>query len=499
MVLLKRGLLGRSSFSMMEHGELASFFKHSAVVRLMRAENAPYVLDFFYRAFKDGKRIEIEQEILLASLKDFQDDLEELNVLQRSAEEYLSEWCGEKCRYLKRFLANDSNVWMIQLQPEAEDVLRFLEGVFAKQDGLISTGSRLQMIVDAVKELVLYASGDLEAQKDQLRRERDRIEAKLQALESSEVGEVIDEREVQERLVLLTSMLRDLTGDFRGVEQKFREIVQGMREREVLVGERTGDVLSYVLDSEDALREHPHGASFYAFVSFVLSAERRDSFDEMVGDLRGVEALRESVHELDRLEGMVPLLTDEATKILSTTQRLSAALRRLLDPRASEEHRRLKELLQETMRGFGQCEMESKDESLQMQVDLGVDIDSPMTRDFWKPRQRFEKVQLEGGDQEQELVWQKQALEQYSALRRLDWKGMEKKIGGLLKSREKVALQELLVDEVLEAGLVEVLGYIQLAHDGGHVVDEGRDETIVVRLEDGEKRVKVPKVVFIKK
>ncbi len=482
----------------MEVGQLRAFFKQSAVVRLMNADQAPYLLALFYRVFKEGKRIELEQEELLAALRDFQDDVEGDGVLVRPAEEYLAEWCGENCRFLRRFLANDSNTWMIQLQAETEEVLRFLEGVFSKQQGMISTGSRMQMIVESVKELVLYASGDVEAQKEQLRREQRRIEAKLAALDSSEEGELIEGNEVQERFHMIVSMLRDLTGDFRGVEQRFRDIVHGLRERERGASERTGDILGYVLDAEDELKKHPHGASFYAFVKFVLSTEQRDDFDEMVAELRSLESLQTSVGEMDSLQGMMPLLTDEATKILSTTQRLSVALRRLLDPRASEEHRRLSELVQDNLRGAAHLRLAAKSDQVSMEVEVSAAIDSPMTRDFWKPVSRFEPTKAHAADESEQLAWQKNALQEYAALRRLDWKSMEKRVKTLLKSKPKLSLQEVLGAEKLETGLVEVLGYMQLAHDGGHVVDDSSPETIVVMLDEGEKRIRIPRVTFVR-
>lgn len=484
----------------MDVSKLELFFKQSSVVRLMRAENAPYILAFFYEVFKERKIIEVEQTELSAMLSEYLEEFQQLEVMQRTAEEYISEWCGEKCRFLKRFLAVEKNVWYVQLQAETEDVLVFMERIFEKQKGSFGTDSRMQLIVKSVKDLVLYSSGDTVGQLEQLEQEKRRIEAQIEAIKQGEISLELNEREVLERFQIIVSMLRDLTGDFRGVEQRFRDIVHGLRQREQEQADdgRTGDLLGYVLDAEDELRSNPHGASFYAFVDFVLSTDRRDEFEETLVQLASLSALTENRDDLLRLQDMMPLLTEEATKILKTTQRLSAALKRLLDPRATEEHQRLTRLMQETLRAASKLRASSADSSVSIKVDVGLTLESPMTRDFWQPAAKFHEIKFTDEKHKDEKKWRDQALQEYAALKRLDWKMLENKIAKHLKKKPQVPLREILSEGELKAGLVEVLGYIQLAHDHHHLIDESEEQSIHVAVEDAEYNIAIPKITFIR-
>jgi len=468
-------------------------------MRLLRADHAPYLLAFFYQVFKERNRVEIEQDRFLVFLRDFQDDLAEsgVDVLTRPADHYLGEWVGESARFLRRILAPDDDLWMIELQPETEDALHFVESVIERQNRALGTESRMQMIVEAVRELVLYASGDAEAQIIRLERERDRIDDKIQALRLSNVGEAFDQRQVHERFHLILGMLRELTGDFRAVEEKFRDIVRGMRERERTHEERAGDILAYVLDAEDELQEHPHGASFYAFVKFILSGNQRDDFETLVSELTELDDLRDENEGITRLRRMLPLLTEEATKILSTTQRLSAALRRLLDPRASAEHRQMKNELQEVMRLAAARRDDESISSMAIEIDQGVVIDSPMARTFWTPTEKFQFVSINDTAPEDAEALRRKAREEYALLKRIDWKAMRKKITAALKTSDAVSLEQILADSPLDAGLIEVLGYLQLAHDDHQLIDESSPSLLHVTLDDGSRRLlKLPRVVF---
>jgi hypothetical protein len=58
-------------------------------------------------------------------------------------------------------------------------------------------------------------------------------------------------------------------------------------------------------------------------------------------------------------------------------------------------------------------------------------------------------------------------------MQRLDWTGMRARVGELLEEdQESLTLPELLEIFPPDAGVVEVLGYVQIAHDDGHDVDE---------------------------
>jgi len=61
----------------MRLGKLQAYFDNSPALRLLRSQNAPYVIDFLDRQFKQSSRIAIPQAELLSALIAYQEDVQE--------------------------------------------------------------------------------------------------------------------------------------------------------------------------------------------------------------------------------------------------------------------------------------------------------------------------------------------------------------------------------------------------------------------------------------
>jgi hypothetical protein len=144
--------------------------------------------------------------------------------------------------------------------------------------------------------------------------------------------------------------------------------------------------------------------------------------------------------QLERLLGMIPLLTGEATKILSTTRRLSAVLRRLLDPRASAEHQQLSQSLQAIM---SLAARSRGTHPVSMEIDHGIQLDSPMTRDFREPPTEFTPVAIDETISLASEKDRKKAAAEYAELQRIDWKRMQKTIDQALRTAPRVSLASI--------------------------------------------------------
>jgi hypothetical protein len=90
------------------------------------------------------------------------------------------------------------------------------------------------------------------------------------------------------------------------------------------------------------------------------------------------------------------------------------------------------------------------------------------------------------------------AFRDLAGMRRLDWEGMRGHIAQLVQQRSRATLAELLRAHPPRGGVIEVLGYVQLAHDDGHEVDPARVESIEIPgMGRGVRRFEVPHVVFV--
>jgi hypothetical protein len=113
-----------------------------------------------------------------------------------------------------------------------------------------------------------------------------------------------------------------------------------------------------------------------------------------------------------------------------------------------------------------------------LELEENLAIAAVLERPFWSPPQRFETKQLHGDRaNKQERL---QAFQQLAALRRLDWRTMRNRVTRLLREEDVVALPDLLRKHPPQSGAVEVLGYIQIAHDEGHEVDATITEVVTI-------------------
>jgi hypothetical protein len=90
-----------------------------------------------------------------------------------------------------------------------------------------------------------------------------------------------------------------------------------------------------------------------------------------------------------------------------------------------------------------------------------------------------------------------QALAQ---MHRLDWKGMRDRVRRLINEHGSATLKQLADAFPPSAGIVELLGYLQIAQDDGHLIsrDESEEITFCTGSAPGRKlKVTVPLTYFM--
>lgn len=140
----------------------------------------------------------------------------------------------------------------------------------------------------------------------------------------------------------------------------------------------------------------------------------------------------------------------------------------------------------------------SGDEGPGVTLDLAVAIESPMRRAFWVEPPRFEDVDLSRF--EPDARERHNVFEDFAALRHLDWPRMREHICQMLSSEANPTLSELIERYPVTSGIVEVVGYLQIASEDGHLVDPGSKETIVISARESDQRhylVTIPRVTFL--
>lgn len=218
--------------------------------------------------------------------------------------------------------------------------------------------------------------------------------------------------------------------------------------------------------------------------------------ERKIAQLDEITDLAQHSEGKQRVQGMIASLSAEAEKVLQVNRRLNATLRRLLDARSSSSRRRVAELLAE-IRALASRHAESPPD-LGLTVLADLDLLNAHQRTFWEAPQRFAATDLSNGEppDDERLL----AFKLLAEMQRLDWETMRANVTNSLAVAEQVALPDLLTDYPATGGALEVLGYLQLAHEGGHRVDEEALETVRVSSDGSDgafQAFEVPKVVFL--
>jgi hypothetical protein len=463
----------------MNLAKLLVYFETSPALKLLRSPNAPYLIDFLHRQFKRSAQLSVPQSELLAQLAAYQEELAEEHpeALRDRPEVYLRTWSAGETRWLRRVLEASRSEPVYELTPHTEDALSFLDRVLDQDLGFVGTGSRLNLVISTLTDLVVGASQDPTTRLDHLREQRERLDRQIAQIERDGLVDAYHPARIREQFSAAVGLLKDLQGDFRAVEEKFKEITRQVQQRQSTGRDTRGGILEFALDSEDLLKEQDQGVSFAEFVRFILNPAEQDRLQAVIAQLVRLPELMDQAEGLESVKRMVPLLLAEADKVMRTNHRLSATLRHLLDAQAHRERARIAQLLRE-IRGLARELADAPPEEIGLSVDVDAEIASPMSRSFWKAPPELATVDLTEHVVDPDK--RRAAFAALAQLQRLDWHRLRDQIRSATHRSGMAPLRTLLAEHPPESGVVEVLGYVQIANDEGHLIDPTRSEEIVL-------------------
>lgn len=484
----------------MDASTLLIHFDSSPAIRLLRAGNAPYVIAFLHAQFKQSAVITIPHSELLPALGMFQEELQQSwpDALRDKAEVYLADWCSRDRLWLHRFLEAGRDEPIYQLTPHSEQVIEFLDQLLHREIGFVGTESRLRLVIETLQQLVIGASDDPTVHLEELRKQKAAIEDQIARIEGGEAAPAFHPTRIREQFNLAVTMLKELERDFRAVEERFREITQDVQQKQLKGMDTRGGILGDALDAEDALRQDDQGVSFYEFFRLIQSTEQQRQLRTVIQQLSDIKELAEQKDGLQAVRRMMPLLLSEAAKVTQTERRLSSTLRRLLDVRAHQERLRVAEVLREIRGLAAAMAADPPVDEVAIELDEAITLRSPVSRQFWTQPTEFETIDLT--EQATNAEQRQEVFREFAALQRIDFRAMRSQIQDSTRHRGAVTLGELLTAAPPESGVIEVLGYLQIAADDGHNIDRDLTEDVVIPGAcDDQRRLKVtvPRVTFL--
>ena len=484
----------------MELFKLLAFFESAPCIRLFHANHAPYIILFLHRHFKAIHKTQWSQVELAAALREFQEELHEAGydvLREEKPEKHIDSWCSGKTHWLRRSLGKESE-YVLQLTPDSEAVLGFIDQRFSSEHATIGTGSRLKRAIEMLAEIVFKASTEPEEKIKYLTTEKEKLEQEIEKIQSD--GIVMPEKPeiLREDFSMAVFMLKQLQGDFRAVEERFKEIARQVHQKISERSEVRGEILDSVFDADDDLKNGDQGVTFREFCRFLYSDAEQDRFYQIIDNLKMLEALSSCADELKLMSELIPLLTDEAERVQRTTQRLGGSLRRLLDTKTYDQRQRIGVVLDEIRKLAEKLAPDPPVDRIEFFIEEEMDIAAPYMINFWTASQKLEMGELtEAVHSEEE---RNEAFRKLLEMEKIDRIKIRDNITKYTANNTTVSLKTILAQETITAGVLEVIVYLQIAEEDGHHICPNDEEKIKIALRGSPPQsvtLTMPKILFV--
>ncbi len=476
----------------MEHQAIEALRERHAAWRLLRAGNAALVLSFLGRHFVEENNGATSAAVLSAALDD---QLYALNTDQeqprypKAPTEYLDDWSADTAGWLRRFYPLGSDEIHYDATPAFEKAYAWVAGLQVRP--FVGTESRLQTVVELLRQIVHGAETDPEARLSELRRRRALIDAEIKAVTAGEI-EPLGATALRERYHQFADTARELLADFREVEENFRSLDRSARERIASWSGGKGELLADLVGTRAVIDGSDQGRSFQAFYDFLLSEARQD---ELSGLLDRVQAMG----ELDpdrRLRTVHHDWSDAAERTQQTVRQISEQLRRFLDDQVWLENRRVLDLVRAVEASALACRDAPPEVGLEVD-DPGVGISLPFERPLYDPRPATRVDSLIDPDADTEVD-----VAALFAQTHIDQARLATQLRSVVPPRSSALLSDIVELYPISQGAAEIVAYLALNEDDLEVAMDETGEMLLEYVDDEAdraRRVRLPKVTVTRR
>lgn len=460
--------------------------------RLLAAEYAPMIIGFLHRAFIAPNIRTVSYESLVSLLDDHLFHLRERigeGAFPRSAAQYLETWADDEHGWLRKYYPADEDEPRFDLTPASEKAIDFIASLARRQ--FVGTESRLMTVFDLLRQMAEGTETSPEARIQELEKRRLEIDVEIQRIRDGYI-ELMDPTQIKDRFQQMAATARGLLSDFREVEQNFRDLDRGVRERIATWEGAKGELLHDVFGTRDAINDSDQGKSFRAFWDLLMSPSRQEELSLLLETVFALPPVQELAPDKRLLRIHYDWL--EAGEVAQrTVARVSEQLRRYLDDQAYLENRRIMRIL----RGIESHALALREDlptGILMELDdSSVGIELPLERRLfvppWKPRIDPSAIREGNDDVPAEALFQQVHV---------DKTRLAARIRKELQTRPQVSLADLVAEYPLEQGVAELVAYLSLAADDSRaLIDDGRRQSLVFHDPDGRARkATLPLVIF---
>ncbi|RMG51400.1 MAG: DUF3375 domain-containing protein [Gammaproteobacteria bacterium] len=458
---------------------------------LLALEHAPVALGIL-QAHLGGRESRLPSSVLHERLREELVDLRGQGVdLPQTAEQYLAQWL--RAGYLVRRFPPGAAEEEYELSTAAVQALRFVQGLEGQR--AVATESRLSLVIQQLRQLAEQTETDPQSRLDVLLRERERLDAEIEAVRTGRVETLPPDR-AMERVREVTALARELVSDFRRVRDEFARINRELREQIVENEGSRGEVLDKVFAGVDLIAESEAGRTFRAFWRLLTDPEQSSEFEEALERVLS----RDFSHELEPAERRFLLrltgaLLDNGGEVHDVIQQFARGLRQFVQSQAYREQRRLHGLLRVAQRRARELVGE-----VQPTTDIGMTLylssaglDS-LAR--WRLHDPSGDQATTGIERAGEMTLSLETVSELVAQSEIDFRSLREQVDRLLAGTPQVSVAEVLEAFPAEQGLGSVVGLLAMAAREG-LQGEARDRVCWTGRDGVERCAWIPRLYFV--
>ncbi len=491
----------------MHYEDLKILHSNAPAIKLMRSKNAPLILSFLYNEFKVSEKLIITHHDLVTRLADYMESLnfmdEEDGVdgegitfedYENRAARYIDEWCNEENRYLRKF-PDETGESVHELTSDTEKTFQWVDTLKKKE--FVGTESRFLDIFTKLKDLIENSYEDPEKRIGELERKKKEIEEQINQIRISGKVDALSNTQIKERFYDVCKLGRELSADFKEVEQNFKDITRGIYEKQMQEEATKGKILGFALDATETLKSSDQGKSFYAFWLFLIASDKQDELEQLIREAYKVMGER-GIRETDSyLRNIKTYLYNAGQKVVASNHRLADKLSRVITERFLIERRKTAQLINDIKRAAIERMDAPPAKSSFIYMEGPPDVSLTMDRPLGEPPQTanfLHQPELLGNE-----TINPADLESIFNTFEIDKELLESHINEMLKAESQITLQGIVKNFPVTKGLAEIVTYLSIATDGpNHFINADIYTEVTYLAGEMVKRVRLPQVIYVK-
>jgi hypothetical protein len=488
----------------MKQDDLLQLLLFNPAVQILRLRNAHWVLPFLYRVFKEENRFSIPEESLMLLLADAlnaqeeaEEDLTDAKIEfgddeQSRSRKYLLNWVQK--RLLQDFQTAGGDI-QYQLSAYTEKIFQWLSSLQVRQH--VGTESRFKLLFNSLRDITEHTEDDRTKRLELLKNKRAEIDKEIKAIEHGVAPEKYSDTQVQERLELFTRLCYELVGDFREVEDRFKEIHRGIVEQHTRAEQHKGAIVGFAFGAYDSLRNSSQGKSFYAFWDFLISRIGQQEWQELTTQLLQLLCDRGIAADEPFLQNVKSLLLMQGKTVYDANDKMADKLSRIITEKEIARHRRLRRQIA----GIKQQVLDLMNEETVdcgLTIEEGPDIKMLMDRKLTL-QQKTAAAAVKQPVETAETIADPERFSKLLNTAFIDKKKLWNKVEAALRNKQTATLKEILETTAPDHGLAEVVSYYAFLKDKPTKVQVIDNTTELIPLNaEQTKFVQVPYLLFSK-